>query len=267
MRIKKAVILAAGFGTRFMPAGKAVPKVLFPVIDRPIIQIIVEEIVKAGIKEIVFVVSPNTYPAIKRHFFPYPALNKTLEKGQKTDTLQELKRIERLAKYSFVLQKPGRIGTGVALLSAKRKVGKEPFLMMYSDDFCLAEPGYVVQLVRQYNDPKSCLVGCMRREEPEYGARLGFVKGEMITDRLIKVADFVEKPGVGKAPSPFASMCGMILAPDVFKYLEQLDKDLEEGKELYIIEGVKKMIQAGSPVLVSNQQTINFMILVINWGI
>jgi len=118
-RVTKGVILAAGFGTRFLPASKAIPKVMFPVIDKPIIQLVVEELVEAGICDITFVLSPFSQQ-IKQHFNPFPALNELLEKSGKQKELEILQEIEQMAKFSYVEQWRGRHGVGIAILSAWR---------------------------------------------------------------------------------------------------------------------------------------------------
>lgn len=246
-RVKKAVILAAGFGTRFLPASKAVPKILFPVIDRPIIQIVVEEVVKAGITDITFVLSPFSKEfcqAIKNHFQPIPALNNLLQKSGKTQYLEELKRIEGMAKYSFVLQKQGHYGTGTAILSAREQIGNEPFLMLFSDEFYLADPPWITQLVNAYEKYQGGILGCIRSDA---GDRYGFVVGENTNEKVVKVLDLIEKPGIGKTPSNLASMSGMIFESEIFDCFVEADKELEEGKELYQTYGVKKMIAKGFP--------------------
>lgn len=248
VKVKKAVIIAAGFGTRFLPASKSIPKVMFPVIDKPIIQIIVEEIVKAGIKDITFVVSPLTSFNIKSHFSSNKYLNSVLKKGNKKETLGILKNIETCANFKYINQKPGRIGSGVAILSAKKSVVKQPFLLMFADDFLIAEPGFVVQLVNNYHDKKSCLLGCIRTTNPIHGTRFGFITGKKAGKHLIRVESMVEKPGYGKAPSPFASMVGIIFPPSIFAALEKADKEFKKDKELYHTEGIQRLISQNKKV-------------------
>lgn len=230
--IKKAVILAAGFGTRFLPASKAVPKVMFPVIDKPIIQCVVEDIVEAGITDIIIVISQFTQD-IKEHFEPFPALNELLERSGKQKESEELKRIENLAKFTFVEQKQGRIGNGVAILSAKEAIGNEPFVLSWSDEFFIASPSRTTQLLNAYNKYGAMINGCMRFIDPIYGGRFGFYVGDRMDETTIKVTDLVEKPGVGKAPSEFGSVSGAIVLPEIFDYLEKADKELDPKIELY----------------------------------
>jgi len=241
-KIKKALILAAGAGTRFLPASKAIPKLLFPVIDKPIIQIVVEEVVKAGITGITFVLSPFSpefCQAIRNHFSPIPALNEFLQKSGKEQYLEELKRIEGMANYSFVLQRPGRHGAGTAILSASEQIGNEPFLMLFSDEFYLADPPWITQLLNAYEKYQASILGCIRSEA---GDRFGFVVGENTNEKVVKVEDLIEKPGIGNLPSNLASMSGMIFEPGIFDCLIEADKDMEPGRELYHTYGIKKML-------------------------
>lgn len=231
-RINKAVVVAAGFGTRFLPASKAVPKVMFPVIDKPIIQLVVEDIVEAGIKEVIIVLSKFT-EAIKEHFTEFPQLNELLLKTGKKEVLEELKKIENLAHFTFVYQKPGRIGNGVALLSAKKAIGNEPFVLSWADEFFIAKPSRITQLVKAYEKFGGMINGCIRVSEPIYGGRFGFYVGEEIENGVLKVRDLVEKPGVGKAPSKFASVSGAVLFPELFNYLEKANCSLDPKVELY----------------------------------
>lgn len=247
-QIKKAVILAAGFGTRFLPASKAVPKVMFPVIDKPIIQLVVEDVVAAGITDIVIVISRFTQE-IKRHFEPFTELNEVLEKSGKQKELEELKRIESMAKFTFVEQRPGRIGNGVAILSAKEAIGNEPFILSWSDEFFIANPSRVTQLINTYNKYGGMINGCMRFTDPVYGGRFGFYVGDRVDETTIKVTEVEEKPGVGKAPSEFGSVSGAIIQPEIFDYLEKADKELDPKVELYYnTYGLIPMLKDGYPL-------------------
>lgn len=256
--VRKAVILAAGFGTRFLPASKAVPKIMFPVIDRPIIQFVVEEAVEAGIKEVIFVLSPFTQE-IKRHFEPFEELNKVLAEGGKEDYLNEVKKIEQMAKFSYCMQKEGsRRGTGVAILSAKEMVGNEPFLLLFADEFYQAAPGRVTQLLDVYNQYGGTVLGCIRTDNPKDGTRFGFAVGEEAGKGVIKVSDVIEKPGAGKAPSNLATMSGQIFTPDIFDYLEKADKEIIEDRELYYIDGIKGQLSAGKGVYAVEYRNYRF---------
>ena len=247
-QVVKAVILAAGFGTRFLPASKAVPKVMFPVIDKPIIQLVVEDVVAAGITDIVMVISPFA-KEIRRHFEPFAALNELLAKSGKQSQLAELKKIENLAKFTFVEQRPGRIGNGVAILAAKQAIGNEPFLLSWSDEFFVAQPSRAQQLINSYQKYGGMINGCMRFADPIYGGRFGFYVGDRVDKTTIKVTDLVEKPGIGQAPSEFGSVSGAVLQPEIFTYLERADRQLAPEVELYYnTYGLMPMLQDGLPL-------------------
>jgi len=257
-KINKALILAAGFGTRFLPASKAVPKVMFLVIDKPIIQLVVEDIVAAGITDIVIVISHFT-EEIKKHFEEFPVLNELLEKSGKQKEIEELKRIESMAKFTFVYQKPGRIGNGVALLSAREAIGNEPFVLSWADEFFIANPSRISQLVRAYEKFGGMINGCIRTTDPVYGGRFGFYVGDRVDEVTIKVKDLVEKPGVGKAPSEFGSVSGAIIQPEIFDYLEKTDKELDPKVELYYnTYGLVPMLKDGYPLYALEYQNYRY---------
>jgi UTP--glucose-1-phosphate uridylyltransferase len=247
VKVTKAVVLAAGFGTRFLPASKAVAKVMFPVIDKPIIQYIVEELVKAKITDIHFILSPFTQD-VKEHFTSFPALNELLEKSGKEDKLEEIKRIESLASFSFGLQQQGRHGTGKAILSAQKMVGDSPFVLLFADEFYLADPPWISQLVQAYQQLGGSILGCIRTKVPEHGNRFGFATGEEINNHTIQVKKIVEKPGVGKAPSDWATMSGMVFQPEFFDALEKMDSELPLETEMHWTHGLNEFLKSGASV-------------------
>jgi len=246
-RIKRALIVAAGFGTRFLPASKAIPKVMFPVVDKPIVQYVVEELSEAGIKEIVFVLSPFTQD-VREHFESFPALNALLEKSGKQKQIEELKRIENLANFFYTEQRAGRHGIGVAVLSAKEFIKREPFILAWADDFFKCQPCRFSQLLQVYEQLGGSILGCVRTTNPKDGLKYGFITGEKISPTVTKLKDIIEKPGEGKAPSDLASLSGMILQPEIFDFLEELDRKFPPEKELYHVDGIKRMIEENMPV-------------------
>lgn len=257
-KINKAVILAAGFGTRFLPASKAVPKVMFPVIDKPIIQLVVEDIVAAGITDIVIVLSHFT-EGIRKHFEDFPVLTELLEKSGKEKEIEELEKIKSMAKFTFVYQRPGRIGNGIALLSAKEAIGNEPFVLSWADEFFIANPSRVTQLIKAYEKFGGMINGCIRTTDPIYGGRFGFYVGDPVDEVTIKVKDLVEKPGVGKAPSEFGSVSGAIIQPEIFDYLEKADKELDPKVELYYnTYGLMPMLKDSYPLYAVEYQNYRY---------
>jgi len=247
-KVTKGVIVAAGFGTRFLPASKSIPKVMFPVIDKPIIQYVVEELVAGGLTDITLVVSPY-FPEIKKFFEPSPVLNELLKKSGKEAMIEKLEKIESLADFHFVEQKPGgRIGTGTAIMPAREQVGDEPFFLSWADEFYWGLPR-AKQSAATYEKFGGMVIGCLRTIDPRDGGRLGFVVGDWVDENVVKVREMVEKPGEGKAPSELASMSGHILLPEIFEYLERADKDLSPEKELYVnVHGMAEMLADGFPV-------------------
>ena len=256
-KITKALVPAAGFGTRFLPASKAIPKVMFPVIDKPIVQIVVEELVASGIKDITFVLSPFTQD-IREHFESFSALNHVLLESGKKREMEELEKIEKMAKFSYVEQRNGRRGTGIAILSAREAIGNEPFVLCWADEFFKAEPPRPKQLIDVYNKFGGIVFGCIRTTDPRDGSRFGFVTGKKVSNMVTKVEDFVEKPGVGKAPSDLASVSGMVLLPKIFDYLEKADKIVPKDKELYHVDGLRLMIEESYPVFALEYQNCRY---------
>lgn len=256
-KVRKALIPAAGFGTRFLPASKIIPKVMFPVIDKPIIQVVVEELVKSGITDITFVLKPHV-EAVKQHFLPFETLNKLLKNSGKEQEIAKLKKIEKMADFHFVQQIKGRHGTGIALLSAEKEIGNEPFLLCWADEFFKADPPTPKQLIAAYIKYSGTILGCVRTENPNDGIRYGFVVGEKINDIVTNVTSVIEKPGVGKAPSDLASLSGIVYQPEIFEYLKKADKELPKNKELYHIDGMQKMLIDGFPIYALEYQNYKY---------
>jgi len=238
-KITKAVIPAAGFGTRFLPWTKAAPKEMLPILDKPVIQIIVEELVEAGIKEIIFVVNKNK-KAIRDYFSPHPELEELLIKNGKENELKEIRRLDNLAKFHFVEQLPlGKGGTGVAILSAEKIIGRQPFLVLWGDDFVVAQPSRSKQLLACFKKYQGTIFSCFEREDPESGLRYGFVQGEEIEPGVLRVDNLVEKPGFGKQPTPYAVVSGFIFLPSIFENLKKAVEKYGQKREIhYNIDGV-----------------------------
>jgi UTP--glucose-1-phosphate uridylyltransferase len=218
MRVEKGVILAAGFGTRLLPASKAVPKEMLPLLDRPIIQYIVEEAAAAGITQLVVVVSGGK-EAIASHFSPSPQLEEALAARGEGAMLEEVRRLSSLASLAFVYQHE-RLGTGHALLQARHLLGQGPFALFYPDDIMLGDTpaiGHVAEAYERYG--RSILGVCF--VPPKDAHRYGLISGTPLGDGLYRVAATVEKPPPGEAPSNLALVGRMILTPEVFSYLDE----------------------------------------------
>ncbi len=250
-RIKKAVIPAAGFGTRFLPQTKAMPKEMLPIVDKPIVQYIVEELVDAGIEDIIIVTGSHKR-TIEDHFDrPSMELVENLRMGgeKKMKFLEEAERIASMANFIYVRQK-GPYGNGTPLLNVKSIVGDEPFIYTWSDDFIKAEPkSRFQQLIDIYEKYECSVLASVRAKSDEDYDRYGFAGGEEIEDGIIDTKTIIEKPGKLNAPSDMANVSGYLLTPDIFGYLEEAMENLREGDELYYNDALKLMLGDGKRVL------------------
>lgn len=246
-KVRKAVIPAAGFGTRFLPATKAMPKEMLPIVDKPIIQYVVEEAIEAGIEQIILVTGWHKR-AIEDHFDRHFELEARLEKDGKLELLEEVKRISELANFVYVRQKEA-LGNGHALLVAKEIVGDEPVVMLWGDDFVAAEPSRTKQMIAAYEKYGTSILSGIRTTNPEDTKKYGYVGGKDIGDGVIEVDKFVEKPGPDKAPSNLAVVSGFLFTPDIFEALERaIPETINRGNELYYVDGVNNMIKDGKKV-------------------
>lgn len=248
-KVKKAVIPAAGFGTRFLPQTKAMPKEMLPIVDKPVIQYVVEELVEAGIKDIIIVTGYHKR-TIEDHFdFPNLDLIENLRMGgeKKKPLLEEVEKIANMANFVYVRQK-GPYGNGTPLLNVKHLIGDEPFIYAWSDDFIQATPSRFKQLISVYEKYGGSVLGGIRATKDEDYDRYGFAGGTEIEDGVIKANSIIEKPGKDQAPSDLATVSGFLLTPDIFKYLETARQNLKEGSELYYNDALKLMLEDGKDV-------------------
>jgi UTP--glucose-1-phosphate uridylyltransferase len=218
LRVKKAVIPAAGLGTRFLPVTKAVPKELLPVVNKPVIQHVIEEAAASGIGEAIFVVSSGK-DAILDHFDALFEIEDTLRRRGTHDLLRELEKLHDLISIVSVRQKQA-LGLGHAIYTARNAVGNEPFAVLLADDLVDAEVPCIRQMIDVYDRTGAAVVGVMkvpREEIPLYG----IVKGVAEGPRLIRVEEMVEKPSVEEAPSDLAIVGRYVLTPDIFEALEK----------------------------------------------
>lgn len=241
-RIRKAVIPAAGYGTRFLPATKAMPKEMLPIVDKPVIQYVVEELVEAGIEQIIIVTGWHKR-AIEDHFDRHLELEYKLKEAGKLEQLEQIKSISQMAEFVYVRQKEQR-GNGDAILTAKNIVGQEPFVVCWGDDFILSEPSRTKQLIEAYNKYQGNVLGCIRTDKPEDAKKYGFAKGNEIADGIIKVEELIEKPGVEKRPSNLAVVSGFVFVPEIFSALESITP--KPGDELVWVDGVNKLRSEGT---------------------
>ncbi len=243
-KVRKAVIAAAGFGTRFLPQTKAMPKEMLPLVDKPIIQYIVEELVEAGIEDIIIVTGYHKR-SIEDHFDHLSAdLRAQLKDGNKLELLEEVKKISDLANFAYIRQK-GVYGTGTPVLNAEHLLGDEPFIYTYADDLIMASPSSFRQMIDAYEKTNSSIFSCVAITNDEDYERYGVIAGTEIEPGLVKVDKIIEKPGKENAPSNLASVSGYLLTPDIFPYLHTHKTKLQVGEEFYIQYAMQAMIDSG----------------------
>lgn len=255
--IRKAVIAAAGFGTRFLPQTKAMPKEMLPLVDKPIIQYIVEELVDAGIEDIMIVTGYHKR-SIEDHFDRMSAdLRANLKQGGKLKLLEETKNISELANFAYVRQK-GPYGNGTPLLNVEHLIGDEPFIYTWSDDFFVASPSRFKQMIELYKEFGCSIMSAIRAKNEADYSRYGFAGGEEIRPGLIKTQTIIEKPGRQNAPSDLATVSGFLLTPDIFGYLKEAATNLQPNAELYSNDAINLMIKDGKQVLTYEVQNGQF---------
>ncbi|TXG77953.1 UTP--glucose-1-phosphate uridylyltransferase [Patescibacteria group bacterium] len=247
--VRKAVIAAAGFGTRFLPQTKAMPKEMLPLVDKPIIQYIVEELVEAGIEDIVLVTGYHKR-SIEDHFDDMSAdLRANLKQGGKLELLEETKKISTLANFAYVRQK-GPYGSATPIMNVAHLIGDEPFIYTFADDIIKASPNRFTQMISLYEEHGASIIPCIPATKDADYARYGIVDGEEISNGIRKMSKIVEKPGKEKAPSHFASVGGYLLTPEVFEYIDRGRAKLEKDQEFYLTTFVlEPMIEDGKTLL------------------
>ncbi len=247
MGVQKAIIVAAGYGTRFLPMTKAMPKEMLPIVDKPVIQFAVEDAVQAGIRDIVLVTSAQKR-VLEDHFDQNFELETVLKREGKEELLKTAETITHLANVMYVRQKSenGARGTLVAIMCGYRAIGDEPFLVMWGDDFILSEPNRATQLIQAYEKYEAPILGAMETKNPEDGKLYGFAAGEEVEPGIIKVREIIEKPGVGNAPSDYATVSGFIFTPLWAEYAKKT-QPMANGEYSYT-DTCEMMIKDGHPV-------------------
>ena len=237
MKVKKAIIPAAGLGTRFLPATKAQPKEMLPIVDKPTIQFIIEEAIASGIEEILIITGRNK-KCIEDHFDKSIELEMELEKSGKSDLLELVRDISDMVDIHYIRQKEPK-GLGHAIHCAKTFVGNEPFAVLLGDDVVDSEVPCLKQLIDCYNEYKTTIVGVQPVDEDKVD-KYGIVDGIHIEDRVYKVKDLVEKPSVEEAPSNIAILGRYIITPQIFEVLE----NTVPGKngEIQLTDALKTLI-------------------------
>jgi UTP--glucose-1-phosphate uridylyltransferase len=246
-KVRKAIIPAAGYGTRFLPATKAQPKEMLPVVDKPIIQYVVEDAVAAGIEDVI-IVTGWSKRSIEDHFDNTFELEKRLEESGKHAELTQIRKIANMANFYFVRQK-GPLGNATPIWNARDFVGDEPFLVLWGDEFMDAKPTRATQLVKAFNDLKSsAVIASVTKSAPEDYMRYGYAAGEEVRRGMLQIKEIMEKPGAGRIKSDHALIGGSVYEPEMFNAIEEaMHRHVKGGKtgELFYVDAVNILLERG----------------------
>lgn len=238
MKIRKAVIPAAGLGTRFLPATKAQPKEMLPILDKPALQYIVEEIVDAGIEEILIITGRNK-ESIENHFDKSIELELELENKKEFKLLEDMRRISSMAKIHYIRQREP-LGLGHAIYCAKTFVGDESFAVLLGDDIVYSHKPCIGQMMEIYERYRTSILG-VKKMERDMLCKYGNLQGEMVDDRIYKVKNLIEKPRMEEIYSNIAILGRYIITPSIFDILENLKPG--RGGEIQLTDGLNKLAQ------------------------
>ncbi|WP_144615395.1 UTP--glucose-1-phosphate uridylyltransferase GalU [Bacillus cereus] len=235
-RVRKAIIPAAGLGTRFLPATKAMPKEMLPIVDKPTIQYIVEEAVKSGIEDII-IVTGKTKRSIEDHFDNAFELEQNLLEKKKYELLEKVQASSKMVDIHYIRQKEPK-GLGHAVWCARKFIGDEPFAVLLGDDIVQAEKPCLRQLIEEYDKTLSSVIGVQTVPEDETH-RYGIIDPLEQEGRRYQVRNFVEKPAAGTAPSNLAIMGRYVLTPEIFMFLEQ--QHVGAGGEIQLTDAIQNL--------------------------
>ncbi|MGN7398137.1 UTP--glucose-1-phosphate uridylyltransferase GalU [Peribacillus frigoritolerans] len=237
-KVRKAIIPAAGLGTRFLPATKAMPKEMLPIVDKPTIQYIVEEAVASGIEDIIIVTGKGKR-AIEDHFDYAPELEQNLLAKGKVELLNKVQYSSKLANIHYIRQKEPK-GLGHAVWCARKFIGDEPFAVLLGDDIVQSETPCLKQLINQFEETNNSIIGVQTVPKEETN-RYGIIDPAFQDGRLYQVENFVEKPAIGTAPSNLAIMGRYILTPEIFSMLDQ--QEAGAGGEIQLTDAIQQLNQ------------------------
>jgi len=244
-KITKALIPAAGFGTRFLPQTKAMPKEMLPIVDKPVIQYVVEEIVNSGIENII-IVTGATKRAIEDHFDePNEDLVQNLKNGNKEKALAQIEHISSMANFIYVRQK-GPYGNGTPVLAGESVIEDEPFAVVWGDEFILAEPPRLKQMIDVYEKYGGIVISGVKIAKKEDLKRYGIAELEPVEGNVFKIKRIVEKPDPENAPSDIATHGAYILPPEIFGALRKLAP--KDGDEVWLVDAINMLKDEGVPV-------------------
>ncbi len=241
-KIRKAIIPAAGFGTRFLPQTKAMPKEMLPIVDKPVIQYVVEEAVAAGITDVIIVTGTHKR-AIEDHFDQSRELEAKLRADGKDDIADQLHEISEMANFVYIRHK-GPVGNGTPIVNASHLVNDEPFLVLWGDDFCVSNKPRAQQLIEEYEKTGHSVIALMETA-PDMVSQYGIVdiKNKLSSD-LFELSGLVEKPDSASAPSLYASIGGYVLTPDVLPILSAQKPD--NSGEVYLSAAIDKLARSST---------------------
>jgi len=244
-KIRKAVIPAAGFGTRFLPQTKAMPKEMLPVVDKPVIQYVVEEAVQSGIRDVI-IVTGALKRAIEDHFdVPNADLIQNLEAGNKEELLKQTRAISEMANFIYIRQK-GMYGNGTPVLSAEPAIENEFFAVLWGDEFIYSEPPRLAQMMAVHEKYGGAVISGVRIKKKEDLKRYGIAEYETVEGNIHRIKKIVEKPDPENAPSDLATHGAYILPPEIFGILR--NQKPGTGGEIYLPEAIDELIKTGYPV-------------------
>lgn len=244
-KITKAIIPAAGFGTRFLPQTKAMPKEMLPVVDKPVIQYVVEEAVSAGIEHIIIITGSNKR-AIEDHFDnPNEDLKKNLLQGKKLEFLEEVEQISKMANFIYMRQK-GPYGNGTPILTAAPTIDGEPFAVLWGDEFIKSKPARLKQMIEVHKKYEGMIISGVEIQKEEDLKRYGIADLDHVEGNIYKIKKIVEKPEPKSAPSRIATHGAYILPPEIFSELSQLKPG--KSNEIWLVDAINELKRKGVPL-------------------
>jgi len=244
-KITKVVIPAAGFGTRFLPQTKAMPKEMLPVVDKPVIQYVVEEAIDSNVENIIIITGSNKR-AIEDHFdAPSEDLVKNLVQGKKDSLLKEIQRISNMANFIYIRQK-GPYGNGTPVLTAEPAIEDEPFAVLWGDEFIYSKPPRLAQMIKVYEKFGGIVISGVKIEKKEDLKRYGIADLTHVENNVYKINKIVEKPEIDEAPSNIATHGGYILPPEIFSALRTIKPG--KGGEIWLTDAINLLKKEGMPI-------------------
>jgi len=245
MEIKKAVIPAAGWGTRFLPITKSIPKEMLPILDKPIIQYVVEEAVNSGISDIV-IVTGTKKKAIEDYFDRSLELERFLKENKKEEELEEIKRIANLANFIYLRQKTEKYGNAIPVLMAQPVIGKEWFAVLWGDEFILAKPPRLRQMFNVFKKYQGVIISAVRIKKKRLLSRYGIAEIKRMEKNVYRIKKIIEKPSPEKAPSNLATHGAYILPPEIFEIISHLKPTRQN--EFWLTDAINILLKENFPV-------------------